>query len=85
MANIMLISRRIKRIAPPHDKETTMKKFNAGTNHQQGVLHRGTQPRPNPTHAGSGRPQGKVHGPPQPRVFANHGGTALRMGVLKRK
>jgi hypothetical protein len=39
-------------------------KRHAGSGRPQGVLNRGTHPRPNPFHAGSGRPHGVVHDAP---------------------
>jgi hypothetical protein len=61
-----------------------MVKKHGGSGKPQGVLNRGTQPRPNPYHAGSGRPLGVVHAP-SPRVYGLHGGTNLRQGVLNKK
>jgi hypothetical protein len=60
-----------------------MAKHHGGTHHVQGVLNRGTAPRPSPQHAGSGRPKGVTHAP-QPQIYGTHGGTSLPR-VLKRK
>jgi hypothetical protein len=60
-----------------------MAKRRGGTHHQQGVLRKGTQPQPNPTHAGSGAPKGQTHTSQPPlRV---HGGSGKRQGSLQRK
>jgi hypothetical protein len=48
-----------------------MAKRHGGTNHVQGSLNRGTQPRPNPTHAGSGKSHGVTHAPPPPGGTVN--------------
>jgi hypothetical protein len=41
-----------------------MAKLHGGTHHVQGVLHRGTKPKPSPIHHGSGKPVGVLHAPP---------------------
>jgi hypothetical protein len=63
-----------------------MAKHHGGTDHIQGVLHRGPPPqRIYANHGGTSRPQGVTRGPPQPRQYGLHGGTALPMGVLSGK
>jgi hypothetical protein len=57
-------------------------KRHGGSGKPQGVLNKGTRPRPNPVHGGSGAPR-VVHAP-RPQVYGTHGGTKLPR-VLKRK
>jgi hypothetical protein len=55
-------------------------KTHGGTNHVQGRLNRGTQPKPNPNHAGSGKPHGQVtEALTRPAVnAANYAGQAVK-------
>jgi hypothetical protein len=55
-------------------------KKHGGTDHAQGVINRGTKPKPNPFHAGSGRPHGAINDAPmRPAVnSANYGGHKVK-------
>jgi hypothetical protein len=61
-------------------------KRHGGTSHAQGVLNKGTAPKPNPdpVHGGSGARQGVTHSP-KPQVYGTHGGTNLPRKLNKRK
>jgi hypothetical protein len=61
-----------------------MTKVHGGSGRPQGVLNRGTAPKPSPQHGGSGAPKGQTHAP-SPRVYGTHGGTNLPRTLKKRK
>ena len=61
-----------------------MAKHHGGTHHVQGVLNRGTKPKPSPYHHGSGKPVGVLHAPPSPGGTVNAANYAAHK-VGKRK
>jgi hypothetical protein len=61
-----------------------MVKRHGGTHHVQGVLNRGTAPKPSPYHHGSGKPLGVLHEAPPAGSAVNRGGT-FGMGSLKKR